>query len=133
MAGSDCGGLVVSDDDDDDDGGLVVSCAELDVDLVVASDALRYTGDLVPLLKAGLRALTTGGLFALTLDALEHSEGNDGEWALQSSGGYAHSMGYVKKIAKDLWYDVVLAETVELRWVAGKPVMGHVVVLRKAG
>lgn len=43
-----------------------------------------------------------------------------------------HSLAYIKRLAKEMWYSVVYEATEEIRWVSSKPVMGHVVVLQKA-
>jgi hypothetical protein len=70
----------------------------------------------------------------------EHAAGEGGEgsregvadWKLLGTGGTVHSLAYIKRLAKEMWYSVVYEATEEIRWVSGKPVMGHVVVLQKA-
>ena len=47
------------------------------LDLVVAADVLIYIGDAEPLVRAAARALAAGGVFALTVERLDDSDGAD--------------------------------------------------------
>lgn len=94
-------------------------------DLLVAADVLVYLGDLQPLFRAVRKALRPGGLFAFSVEALE----GEGDYALRSSGRYAHAADYLRTLARahGLTVDSLAAQT--LRQDAGHDVAGYITVL----
>ncbi len=60
----------------------------------LAADVLIYIGDLSGVLREVSRVLASGGVFAFSIEALE-----TGDYRLQTSGRYAHSLDYVRRLA----------------------------------
>jgi len=98
-----------------------VSC-----DLVIAADVFVYLGDLQPVFEACKLALKPGGLFAFSLEAEECDS-----YVLRSSGRYAHSAGYIRKLAREHGLQEVSLDQVVLRKEKGSPMPGYVFVLRR--
>ncbi|MFS8039035.1 class I SAM-dependent DNA methyltransferase [Xanthobacter sp. AM11] len=97
------------------------------LDLVLAADALCYVADLVPILKAGARALAGGGLFAFTVET------HAGEGVLlRDTLRYAHSAGLVRRLAAEAGLAVLALEEASTRAEKGVPVPGLVGVLEQA-
>ncbi|MAF49727.1 MAG: hypothetical protein CMM10_15835 [Rhodospirillaceae bacterium] len=63
-------------------------------DLIVSGDALVYLGDLAPVFAGAAGRLNPGGWFLFTVELLP-----EGAYALQSTGRYAHSTGYIRETA----------------------------------
>src|SRR4051812_11590093 len=97
-------------------------------DLILALEVLNYVGDLAPVMAAAAASLRPGGLFALTV------EKGDGEgYALRGTGRYTHGLAYVRAGAAAVALGEVHAEEAALRAQQDKPMVAHVVVLRRAG
>jgi len=95
-------------------------------DLVLAADAMVYLGDLAPLCGEVTRVLTSGGLFAFTVEA-HQGEG----FSLGAGLRYTHSESYLRatiSAAGLTLHDVSAAST---RTDGGVPVPGYVVVAEK--
>lgn len=105
-----------------------LACAELTAylgqapacwDVLAAADVLVYFGDLAPVLAAARQALHDGGVFALSVEAL------DGEgYALRASGRYAHAAAYVATLAAQHGFTVREQVACTLREDSGEPVAG---------
>jgi len=95
-------------------------------DIVAAADVFIYIGELAEIFRHVARVLRPGGLFVFSLESME---GDDG-YRLQGSRRYAHSLGYIRKLAAENG----LAEAVVNRQVLRKEnemdIEGWVVVLR---
>jgi predicted TPR repeat methyltransferase len=66
------------------------------VDAVLAADVFVYLGDLQPVFAAVARVLASGGsIFAFTAETLDQ-----GSFQLRTSGRYAHSLAYIRDLAK---------------------------------
>ena len=94
-------------------------------DLVFAADVLIYFGDLAPLFDAVAGALERGGVFAFS------TERGEADWALLSSGRFAHADAYVDRLAARNFELRTRAPT-HLRQEAGGQVEGalHLLVRR---
>lgn len=97
-------------------------------DLAAAADVFVYLGDLAPVFAAAFPALNAQGLLAFTLQRHEGGEG----FILGSDMRYAHSTGYIRKLAAQTGLHPLLIEEVSVRKDAGKPVPGLVCVLQRA-
>jgi predicted TPR repeat methyltransferase len=97
-------------------------------DLLLALEVLNYVGDLAPVMAAAAAALRPGGLFALTAE-----KGEGAGFALRGTGRYTHSLGYVLGEAVAAGLEELHAEEAALRSQQGKPMVAHVVVLRRPG
>ncbi len=113
-----------------------VACAELTAfleqqpvasqDLVVSTDVFIYVGQLERVFELTRRALRPGGLFGFSLEAAE--EGPD--VVLRPSRRYAHSAGYVRRLAREHGFEVLELEPTVLRKEHEQDLPGYVAVLR---
>jgi len=92
-------------------------------DLVIAADVFVYIGDLAPVFAAAARALSAGGLFAFTVQ-----KGAGAEWALGADLRYAHTRGYLQRLAAENGFQATLIEDASTRRDAGADVPGLVAV-----
>lgn len=74
-----------------------LAAAQETFDLVIAADVFIYVGALEQVFRHVARVLAPGGTFCFTLE--ESQDGPD--LALRSSLRYAHSEGYVRRLARD--------------------------------
>jgi predicted TPR repeat methyltransferase len=100
--------------------------ADGSADLILAADAVVYLSDLAPLLAEVSRVLSSGGLFACTLET------HDGDGVILGAGlRYAHSAGYVSEALTKAGLAQLHAASVSARDESGVPVPGLVVVARR--
>jgi predicted TPR repeat methyltransferase len=93
-------------------------------DLVFAADVLIYFGDLKALFDAVAKALAPGGCFAFS------TESGAADWALLSSGRFAHADAYVDRLAaRD--FDLVARAPTYLRLEGTTQVEGALHVLAR--
>jgi predicted TPR repeat methyltransferase len=95
-------------------------------DLIVAADALVYTGDLVPLFAAVATALTADGLFAFSVETCE----GDG-FKLEPAMRFAHSRSYVETKAREVGLRPLLVQSASTRREAGADAPGLICVFGK--
>ena len=95
-------------------------------DLLVAGDVLCYMGDLSKAFSAAGSALRKGGLFAFSAESHEGDR-----WLLRPSRRYAHNAEYVRRVAGEAGFDVVLLTPNVLRKEGGRDVNGLIVVLAR--
>jgi predicted TPR repeat methyltransferase len=94
-------------------------------DLFIASDAFIYIGNLSPVLMAVRDAAARGAYLVFSVESTE----KDG-FLLQRSGRYAHSDGYIRKLASDIGFTILDMETAQLRteeesWIQGKIIVAE--------
>lgn len=112
-------------------GAFLQACLER-FDLVVAADVLVYAGDLAQVLADAARVMSEGALFAFTVEVFSPDVGEARGWKLLSSGRFAHSVEHVRAAAHASALQVVLSEDCTPRHDRGRPIDGHVFVLRRA-
>lgn len=108
----------------------VVDAAQADRgvwELMVAADVLVYLGDLRPLFVAVALGLVTGGRFAATA---ERSDG-EADHTLGATRRYTHSEGYVRRMAAETGFRVLLLEPCITRRERGVGVPGLLFVMEK--
>ncbi len=96
-------------------------------DVVVAADVFVYVGELKQVFTATARTLKPGGLFAFSLEVEEDCSG----FMLRSTGRYAHSTGYIRRLTEVAGLQEVSLDESVLRMDKGQPIDGYIVVLRK--
>ena len=96
-------------------------------DMVIAADVFVYVGELRQVFEATVRTLRPGGLFAFSLEA---EEGSD-DFVLRPTGRYAHSIGYMRRLAQAAGLRELRLEESVLRIERGQPMDGYIVVLGK--
>ncbi|MBU2091099.1 MAG: tetratricopeptide repeat protein [Alphaproteobacteria bacterium] len=98
-------------------------------DLILAGDVLVYIGDLAPLVEALAVALTPGGLFLATIEALP--AGDDAPFRLKPSRRFGHGESYIAGLAKAQGLTLALFEPAILRQEKRQPIDGIVFALRR--
>ena len=96
-------------------------------DLILAADVFIYVGGLDQVFKAISAALKPGGLFAFSIETEEDHDGH----VLRPTGRYAHSIGYIRRLAQAAGLREVRLEESVLRMDKGQPIDGYIVVLDK--
>jgi predicted TPR repeat methyltransferase len=97
-------------------------------DMVIAADVFVYVGELRQVFEATTRTLKPGGLFAFSVEAEE-----GGGFVLRPTGRYAHSAGYIRRLAEATGLQEMRLEESVLRVDKGQSVDGYIVVLGKPG
>jgi predicted TPR repeat methyltransferase len=97
-------------------------------DLVLAADVFIYAGDLVAVFEAVARLLRKGGLFAFSLEVVPHAD-----YVLQPNRRYAHSLGYIQRLARQNNFHEVAVNPVKLRRQGEEHAAGLIVVLQSEG
>ena len=95
-------------------------------DLVSATDVLIYMGDLSKAFLNVYKALRKGGYFCFTVEKLDA-----GEYFLNKTLRYSHSVEYCENLAKNNQFQIVSNETNVIREENGVDVLGLYFVLRK--
>lgn len=96
-------------------------------DLVIAADVFVYLGDLRPVFAQSARVLERGGLFAFSVQKLEA-----GDFVVGEDMRYAHSRGYLLRLAKDASLEPVLIEEASTRKDRGAAIPGLIAIFAKA-
>ncbi len=94
-------------------------------DLLVSTDVLIYIGDLMLVFEAAASALRPGGRFAFSVEA-----GAAERYDLHKNRRYAHSKGYLQRLAAMYAFEEQAFADVILRIESLKPVAGYLVILR---
>lgn len=98
-------------------------------DVIVSADTLVYFGDLQPVSQAVAGALFSAGYFVFTL---ERSEGDLPQgYQIHQHGRFSHTEAYIRNTLNAAGLTVIKLEKVMLRYEAGIPVDGFLVVACK--
>jgi predicted TPR repeat methyltransferase len=95
-------------------------------DLVTAADVFVYLGQLDDIFVQSLRTLRPGGWLAFSIELLADT-GKD--YALRTSGRYAHAPSYISRLCEQTGYTVSYCREVTLRKEAGVPMPGLIYIL----
>lgn len=106
--------------------GFLSSRASGEADLVVAADVFVYMAALDGVFREAHRVLLRDGLFAFTVQA-HKGEG----FVLGEDSRYAHSEAYLRDLAAETGFTVVLLEKASTREDRGQPVPGLLLVLQR--
>jgi predicted TPR repeat methyltransferase len=96
-------------------------------DVVVAADVFVYLGDLSSIFPAVRLSLSNGGLFCFSVEATA-----DGDFLLRNTMRYAHSIGYLQRLAAQHRFFVEMIEPQIIRHDAGTKIDGYLAVLRNS-
>ncbi len=107
------------------DAAQVLQAQDRQFDLALAADVFIYVGELSPIFRAVRAALRAGGLFGFSVEAAEQ-----GDFVLLSTLRYAHSIGYLRRLAEQHRFAVELIEPQVIRRDAGADVAGYLAVMR---
>ena len=109
--------------------GDIVACLQgrhSDIDLLVAADVFVYIGSLEAVFEASKHALRPGAHLAFSIESNE-----DAEYTLSSTRRYAHSIGYIERLASSHGLHLVERVLRVLRENLGQEVPGWVVLLQR--
>jgi predicted TPR repeat methyltransferase len=94
--------------------------------LALAADVFVYCSDLAPIAKAAVRVLTSGGLFAFTVET------HDGHGVqLQGTLRYAHGVDHVRAAVEATGLEILQLTEASTRTEKGAPVPGLLAVARR--
>jgi predicted TPR repeat methyltransferase len=105
--------------------------------LILAADVFCYFGALADVFAAAHANLAPGGWLVCSVEELlPDRDGvipgdNDGQWALQRQGRYAHSLAYVRDTATAAAFEVLRLDRETVRYEADSPVAGLLAVLQR--
>jgi predicted TPR repeat methyltransferase len=94
-------------------------------DVAVAADVFVYLGDLSLVFQGVRRALKTSGLFCFSVEASD-----EGDFILRRTLRYAHSTGYLRRLAERYQFIVETIEPQIVRRDSGANINGYVAVMR---
>lgn len=97
------------------------------IGLITAADVINYVGPVAPVLSAAFAALTTGGLFGLSLELHQGA----GTLLQRRQLRYAHNAEEALSESRKAGFEVVATERMGIRRERDLPVDGLVVLLRK--
>jgi len=106
-------------------------------DVVIAADVFVYLGKLDELVDQARRLLRPGGLFAFSVESLEALADDAaalpdlGDYRLNVTGRYAHSIAYLARLAGHSGFVVLSTTNTESRLDKGKPVQGYLALWRR--
>jgi len=96
-------------------------------DLVLATDVLVYFGNLRPLFQAVQTRAAEGAFFLFSLEA-----GEAEDFALRTTGRYAHARAYIHRLAGEAGFCVTRDEDTVIRMENSQPIPGINFILQKA-
>lgn len=96
-------------------------------DLAIAADVFVYIGDLAPVFDAVAHALRAGGYFCFSVEAA-----SGGDYTLQASNRYAHSLDYLTRLASASGLQLLASEQLTAREENGAPISALALLLQKA-
>jgi predicted TPR repeat methyltransferase len=95
-------------------------------DLITCTDVLVYIGDLEPVMAECYRCLKPGAYLAFSVERLWF-----GQYKLQSSGRYHHSLSYIKSLYKHHHFSKMYSQSIDLRRECGNMIAGYLVLFQK--
>jgi predicted TPR repeat methyltransferase len=98
-------------------------------DLVTAADVFVYLGDLAAAFQGAAEVLRPGGMLVFSVEVDEGTR----SYVLRQTRRYAHSLEYIRGLAKDNGFGEVSIRREVLRTEHGQAVEGWIVVLRAGG
>ena len=95
-------------------------------DVGIAADVFVYIGDLVKVFTGMSTVLRPGGVFGFSVEA-----GGETDFILQPTHRFAHSLGYLRRLADAHGFAIVSVESRVIRKDRDTDVSGHLVVMRR--
>ena len=103
--------------------------------LILAADLLCYFGALDEMLGAVRDRMRPGGRFIFSVEELlpdhDGTVPGNGDWTLGRLGRYAHAARYLASVADALGFRCLALDRETLRYEAGGPVAGLIMVLQR--
>lgn len=103
----------------------------LSYDVIIAADVFVYIGRLDEIMAEIKRLLRPGGILAFSVEAMEalSNEGGIKDYQLNQTGRYAHSSGYIDRMALVNGFKKHSLTPSDIRLEKGKPVQGWVALM----
>jgi predicted TPR repeat methyltransferase len=104
-------------------------------DVIIAADVFVYLGKLDEIVCEIKRLLSPNGVFAFTVEDVVTAENEEAhqdtqpEYQLKNTGRYAHSTGYLTKLAATNNFLIQEMAATQIRVERNKPIAGHLVLL----
>jgi predicted TPR repeat methyltransferase len=95
-------------------------------DVGIAADVFVYIGDLTDVFAGMRTVLRPGGLFGFSVEA-----GDETDFILQPTHRFAHSLGYLRRLAEAHGFAIASVESQVIRKNRDADVSGHLVVMRR--
>ena len=95
-------------------------------DVAIAADVFVYIGDLAEVFAGVHKVLRPGGLFGFSVEA-----GDATDFTLQPTHRFAHSLGYLRRLAEEQGFEIESVESRVIRKNGETDVSGHLVVMRR--
>ena len=95
-------------------------------DLFIATDVFIYIGNLAPIFRAVSSKATPGAYYVFSIESEQEKD-----FILRSTGRYAHSGEYIKKVAADNNFTVIAQEKAGIRKEKDAWIPGEVYLLQK--
>ena len=93
-------------------------------DLIIAADVFVYLGDLQETFMAVQERLKQEGEFIFTVE-----RGTDQDYQLQATGRYVHTNDYIRRLAKEIGFELLDEQLIVLRKQQGNEMLGYLFVL----
>jgi predicted TPR repeat methyltransferase len=95
-------------------------------DLVLAADVFAYVGDLRETFRLLSMCTRSAGYFCFSTEA-----GTEETYSLRPSGRFAHSPGYIRRLAEEFGWAVALCRSTDLRLEKGGWAQGNLWILQR--
>jgi predicted TPR repeat methyltransferase len=94
--------------------------------IIIAADVFVYIGDLLPVFQEVAKHALSGALFIFSTEKLLN-----GDYHLQSSGRYKHSLEYISTLAQSCNFDIEYNQQTNLRKEKNNWIIGEIFILKK--
>ena len=108
--------------------GALQDTPETQYEVITALDVLIYVGDLGETIVNSFRILKPGGRFIFSCEGAGEDEGN---LVFRSSQRFAHKASHIESLCRLAGFEEVSLEPVTLRYEAGQPIEGFLVIARR--
>ncbi|MEK7279656.1 MAG: tetratricopeptide repeat protein, partial [Nitrospirota bacterium] len=100
-------------------------------DLFIATDVLVYIGNLRPIFSSVRDSLLSGAYFVFLTESMDSTSSPQGkDYLLRQTGRYAHSLAYIRSLAKEHDFEIVICQQAVIRRHNEEGIMGDHLVLR---
>lgn len=100
-------------------------------DLFIATDVLVYIGNLRPIFSSVQDSSLGGAYFVFLTESMDSTSSPEGkEYLLRQTGRYAHSLAYIRSLAKEHDFEIAICQQAVIRRHNEEGIMGDHLVLR---
>ncbi|HLF85663.1 MAG TPA: tetratricopeptide repeat protein [Nitrospiria bacterium] len=100
-------------------------------DLFIATDVLVYIGNLLPIFSSVRDSSLGGAYFVFLTESIDSSSSPQGkDYLLRQTGRYAHSLSYIKSLAREYNFEITICQQAVIRRHNEEGIIGDHLVLR---